>query len=161
MANGNELITWSRKFACGINLIDKQHKDLVLLVNDMFNHVTGNEKEESAYFNSVIRKAIEYIRIHFATEEKIMLATGFKGYAEHKKKHDDFVLTVIGNVRAYQFSKRFTLFSFTKYLKEWVLTHIALMDKQYFDHLRNLATRKANGKLSINKTDLRTNVVVR
>ena len=155
MVNDNsELIPWTNKFACGIKLIDDQHKGLVDLVNEMFNHVTGNEKEEKEYFDKVIKKAINYVRIHFATEERIMLATRFKGYAEHKRKHDTFVLAVVDNVRAFQFSKRFTLFTFTKFLKEWVLTHIAVMDKQYFEYLKNIATRKANGKLSINKADV-------
>jgi len=153
-SNRNELISWSNKFSCGIKLIDDQHKGLVMLVNEMFNHVTGNEKEEKEYFDKVIKKAINYVRIHFATEERIMLATRFKGYAEHKRKHDTFVLAVVDNVRAFQFSKRFTLFTFTKFLKEWVLTHIAVMDKQYFEYLKNIATRKANGKLSINKADV-------
>jgi len=161
MSKDNELISWSSKFACGIKLIDEQHMGLVTLVNDMFNHVTGDEKQENEYFNKIIKRTIEYVRIHFATEEKIMLATNFEGYSKHKKKHDTFVLAIIGNIRAYQFSKRFSLYTFTKYLKEWILTHIALMDKQYFEHIKNIATRKANGKLSITKSDIKASVVVR
>ena len=155
MNNVNELISWSNKLACGIKIIDEQHKGLVMLVNDMFNHVTGNEKEEKEYFNKIIREALRYIRVHFATEERIMTATKFKGYAEHKRKHDTFVIAVVDNVRAYQFSRRFSLFTFTKFLKEWVLTHVAVMDKQYFEYIKSLASRKANGKLSISRADIR------
>jgi len=145
----NELITWSNRYACGVKLIDEQHKGLVMLVNEMFNHITGDKKQEDDYFKSVIQEAINYIKIHFATEEKIMLSTNFKGYAEHKSKHDVFILTVVENIRNYKEGNRFSLLSFTKFLKDWILSHIAVMDKQYFDYLKNIAVRRADGKMSV------------
>jgi hemerythrin len=150
-----ELISWSNTFSCGIKIVDDQHKELVNLVNDLFNHVTGNPEEERAYFNKVIMQAVKYVKVHFATEEKIMLATKFYGYAEHKRAHDSFVLTIADNIKDYQAGKRFTLSTFTKFLKDWILSHIAVMDKQYFEHFKKIASRKSNGLLSITKADLR------
>jgi len=150
----SELITWSNKLSCGIKLIDDQHKGLVELVNDMFNHATGNALKEQNYFHSVIQEAVKYVKVHFATEEKIMLATKFAGYAEHKKEHDNFVLAVVANIKDYEAGKRLTLSSFTRFLKEWVLSHIAVMDKQYFEYFKKIATRKADGTLSITQADI-------
>ena len=154
MKNSNDLVSWSSKFACGIKIIDEQHKGLVMLVNDMFNHVTGNYAQEYNYFNKVIKEAVSYIKIHFATEEKIMLATNFDGYVEHKKKHELFVGNVVNNIYNFRFDKSYSLHSFTKFLKDWILTHIAENDKKYFDYLRKMATRKADGKLSISLEDV-------
>jgi len=134
----SELISWSDRLSCGIDLIDEQHKGLVALVNEMFNHVTGNEIQEYDYFNKVIQETIQYVKIHFATEEKLMLATNFPGYAKHKRAHGLFILTVIDNIDHYKTGKRFNLFSFTKFLKDWVLSHIALVDKQCFEQLKPL-----------------------
>lgn len=150
----SELVKWSGTFSVGIKLIDDQHKELLNLVNDLFNHVSGNEASERAYFQKVIQIAVNYVKVHFATEEKIMLATKFPGYQEHKKAHDTFVLTVVDNIRDFQEGKKFSLAGFTKFLKEWVLTHIAIMDKQYFTYFKRIATRKADGKLSITKRDV-------
>ena len=149
-----ELISWSNKFECGIKLIDDQHKGLVNLVNEMFNHVTGNDVQEKDYFNRVINEMVKYVKTHFATEEKLMLATKFSGYGEHKKEHDTFILTVVNNINDYKAGKRLTLSSFTRFLKDWTLSHIAVMDKQYFDYFRKIATRKADGKLSISPDDI-------
>jgi len=155
MVNDNsELIPWTNKFACGIKLIDDQHKGLVDLVNEMFNHVTGNDVQERNYFNRVIKEAVAYVKNHFATEEKIMLATKFSGYAEHKKEHENFVLAVVENIRDYESGKRHTLSTFTRFLKDWILSHVALVDKQYFDYFKKIATRKADGKLSISQDDV-------
>ena len=153
----SDVVTWSPTFSVGIKIIDEQHKGLLDLVNDMFNHVSENKDAEREYFKSVIQKAIQYVKVHFSTEEKIMLHTKFPGYLEHKKAHDTFVLAVVENVRNYEAGKRLTLNDFTRFLKEWVLTHIAIMDKQYFDYLRHIATRKEDGKLHINKQDVERN----
>ncbi|MCL2764215.1 MAG: bacteriohemerythrin [Treponema sp.] len=151
----SELITWSNTFSCGIRIIDEQHMGLVELVNEMFSHVTGDQQEEADYFKRVFQEAARYIKVHFATEEKIMLLTNYKGYNEHKVAHESFIATVTGYILDFKAGKRFSLYSFTKFLKNWVLSHIAVMDKQYFQYLRRTATRKENGRLSISSADIR------
>ena len=152
--NTSELVKWSSTFSVGVKIIDEQHKGLLDLVNDMFNHVSENHADENEYFKDVIQQAVQYVKVHFSTEEKIMVHTNFPGYAEHKKAHDSFVLVVVENIKNFEAGKRFVLLDFTKFLKEWILTHIAFMDKQYFAYFRHIATRKANGKLSINQADV-------
>jgi len=144
----SELITWSDRLSCGIKLIDDQHKELVALVNEMYNHVTGDEIQEYEYFNKVVQEAIKYARIHFATEEKIMLVAKIPGYDIHKKAHNSFILAVANNISNYKTGKKFNLFIFTKFLKDWVLSHIALMDKQYFEQIKILpAAEKLMGTI--------------
>jgi hemerythrin len=151
----NELITWTEKLSCGVKVIDDQHKQLINMVNEMFNHITGNEMQEHNYFNRVIYEAVDYVKIHFATEEKLMIATKFEGYAEHKKEHENFIRVVLDVVRDHEAGKRLIFSGFTKFLKNWILSHVAFMDKQYFDYFLKIATRKANGKLSINSNDVK------
>ena len=150
----SELIVWSSSFACGVKLIDDQHKELVTLVNDMFNHICGNPAEERAYFKSVIDKAVKYVKIHFRTEEVIMSKTNFSGLWDHKKTHDGFILEVLEKSKAFDINGRGALNDFTKFLKEWILTHIAVMDREYFVYLREVATKKQNGKLTITPADI-------
>ncbi|MDR2952110.1 MAG: hypothetical protein LBU82_02580, partial [Treponema sp.] len=106
------------------------------------------------YFQDVIQEAVKYVKVHFATEEKIMIATKYPGYAEHKKEHDIFIKTVIGKVKDFEAGKRLILTNFTKFLKEWIFTHIAIMDKKYINYFKSLASRKADGTLSISKEDI-------
>jgi hemerythrin len=83
-----------------------------------------------------------------------MLATKFSGYAEHKKEHDGFILAVVENIRDYEAGKRITFSIFTRFLRDWVLSHIALMDKQYFEYFQKIASRKEDGRLSIGLKDI-------
>ncbi|MCL2441519.1 MAG: bacteriohemerythrin [Treponema sp.] len=153
MPKNTNLIDWSNTFMCGIKLIDDQHKGLVDLVNDMFNHVTEDEEQERKYLNKVLDEAVSYIKIHFATEEKIMDATKYKGYIEHKNEHKKFILTVLEHVEKFNSGTRIPIMSFSKFLKDWVLSHIAVVDKQYFVYFREKASQKADGTLSINLAD--------
>jgi hemerythrin len=153
--NNSNCIVWSGTFSCGIKLIDDQHKELVNLVNDMYNHVSGDEKQEREYLNGVLRETIKYIKVHFATEEKILAATRYAGYLQHKRAHEDFILAIADNAKGLAAGRRLNLLSFTNYLKEWIMSHVAVMDKQYFNYFKIIATRKTNGKLSITSEDVK------
>jgi len=147
-------LVWSNTYSMGVKLIDDQHKGLVDFVNDLFNHASGKEDEERAYFSEVIQQAVQYIKEHFLAEEKLMVGTKFPGYAAHKKVHDEFTLTVVKSVKDFEAGKRLVLEKFAYFLKDWVLTHVAIMDRQYADYFKKIATRKADGKLSITKADI-------
>jgi hemerythrin len=138
----------------GIKILDDQHKGLLDFVNEIFSHASGDEKEERAWFKEVIQQAVSYVKEHFATEEKYMVATKFPGYAAHKKVHDEFTLTVVKSVKEFDAGKRLVLEKFAYFLKDWVLSHVAVMDRQYSDYFKKIATRKADGKLSITKDDI-------
>jgi len=151
----DKYVSWSNHYSMGIKLIDDQHKGLLDFVNDLFNHSTGNEDEERAYFKDVIQVAVSYVKTHFATEEKYMVATKFPGYAEHKKTHDEFILTVVKSVKDFDTGKRLVLEKFAYFLKDWVLSHVAGMDILYAQYFKKIATRKEDGKLSISASDLK------
>ena len=150
----SELIAWSQTLSCGVKLVDEQHKELVELVNELFNHVSGDEEQEHEYFNKVITQLVSYVKVHFVTEEKIMASIKYPGYLAHKRSHESFILKVVDNIRDYQDGKRLTLSSFTKFLKDWILTHIAIMDKNYFEYLKQIATRSAGGRLVVTAANI-------
>ena len=142
----SDLIQWSNTFSVGITIIDEQHKDLIKLTNDMFNHCVGDDAAERDYFKEVIQKAVDYVKIHFSTEEKIMIKTKYPGYYEHKKQHEAFIISILENIKSYEEGKKLTLVGFTRFLKDWILSHIAYTDKLYIDHFRMVAARKSQTK---------------
>jgi len=132
----SKLITWSPSYSVGIKIIDDQHKDLFKLVNEMYNHTAGDVESERIYFKNIIQRTIEHIRVNFATEEKILLVTKFPNFLEHKSAHESFILTLIGNMKDVEAGKKINFTAFTHFLRDWILTHIAIMDRQDFDLLR-------------------------
>jgi len=149
-----KLLAWSDRYSVGIKIIDEQHKELIDLINDMYDHVNNDDTSERIYFKAILRHIIDKIKTHFETEEKILRATNFQGYAEHKKTHDSFLLTVIENILKFESGKRVSLVSFTIFFKNWILSHILMMDKQYYKYFRGIASRRTNGRLSITSEDI-------
>jgi hemerythrin len=149
-----ELVKWGPTYVSRVKIIDEQHRELFNLTNTLFKHCIGDQESEKKFFREVIHSAIDYVKIHFATEEKMMLATHYYGYADHKREHDSFVLTVVDAVRSFNETGKLNLIQFTRFLKEWILSHIAVCDKKYFDYFQQIATRKRDGKLSITKEDV-------
>jgi hemerythrin len=148
------LVSWSSTLSCGVKIIDDQHKALLNLTNDLFNHCIGDEEAEQAYFKKIITEAVEYTKNHFTTEEQLMQATKFPGYHEHKREHDLFIYTVVEQIKKFQKTQKVSLLEFTRFLKNWLLQHIAISDKLYFEYFKKVATRKTDGRLSITKDDL-------
>jgi hemerythrin len=154
MGTNTDLVTWSSTYSVGVESIDAQHKELINLVNDMYNHTFIDEQSERAYFKNVIHQTVEYVKTHFPAEEKILLATKYPGYAEHKKAHDLFILTVFDNIRDFDDGKKINLAAFTHFLKDWILAHIAITDKQYFDSLKRIIIRKTNKNLNVTRENI-------
>ena len=144
-----EHIKWCDSYSLGIKLVDDQHKELLRFVNDLCNHSSKNPEDELAYFKDAMGQVVDYIKIHFTTEEGIMLATRFPGYTEHKRTHENFILTVVKSARDYEDGKRLVLTNFSNFMRKWVLTHIAVMDVKYIEYFKNITISKADVKRSM------------
>jgi len=134
-----ERITWSSSYSLGIKLIDDQHKKILDFAYDLLNYSVKSEEEEREYFRDVIAELVDYIKIHFATEEGIMLATKFHGYCEHKRAHENFILSVVKSIKDYEAGNRHVLTNFSNYTRKWILTHIAVMDLKYIDYYKRIS----------------------
>ncbi|MDR2094125.1 MAG: bacteriohemerythrin [Treponema sp.] len=136
MENAN-LVKWVDAYSVGIPVIDKQHKELVKMTNDLF---LGCERTELTvvYFMKAIQKAVNYSKIHFATEEKYMLKVNYPEYEAHKKEHTAFVTEVLNQIKLFEQGKTAPL-SFALFLKNWLLNHIAISDKKYSSYLIPIA----------------------
>ena len=88
-------IKWEKRFELGIPVLDKHHKMLVSLCNELYFSImehrsAGANKNWQLIMSQIIRKTVEYIKLHFADEEKIMEAVGYSETEEHKARHRDF-----------------------------------------------------------------------
>jgi hemerythrin len=121
-------ITWEDRFSIGVPLIDSQHKQLIATTNDLYKACLFNDEYAKEQFRTTVRDAVAYVKHHFSTEEQIMEKVGFPGIAEHKKIHAEFALEVLRNVEEFEKGQKFVPNQFVRFLKDWVLSHIAVID---------------------------------
>ncbi|MDR3146383.1 MAG: bacteriohemerythrin, partial [Treponema sp.] len=121
-----------------IQLIDEQHKDLVNFTNDLYESCLAGDKAARKHFHITIHKTVNYIKNHFATEERIMEKIKYPGLMEHKREHESFVKQVFDDVKNYESGKKYVPNVFVRFLKDWILTHVALVDKKYADYILTL-----------------------
>ena len=89
-------ISWKDSLKCGFTSIDQQHKQLISLINELFERMAGNcPLEDVHYYLSNIH---ELIGFHFKGEETVMRECYYPGYSLHKADHDR-LLHEIGDIR--------------------------------------------------------------
>jgi hemerythrin len=128
----NEIVRWHSSYSIGIPLIDAQHQELINLTNSLYQSCFMGREASRTVFLKTIRGAVGYIGYHFSTEEKIMVRVSYPyaEYTAHKQQHKDFVREVLREVDDFTTGKKFTPNAFVYFLKDWVLTHIAVTDKK-------------------------------
>lgn len=89
-----EKLEWHERFNIGVDMIDKEHKQLFTIMNKL---LTMSEHESKIEW--VGRESIKYFKNHvlehFAKEENYMESVNFEGYPMHKRLHDNFKTTTL------------------------------------------------------------------
>ena len=131
-------MVWSDDYSVGFEIVDEQHRSLVRMTNELlggFKNELGVPEEKA--IKKVIRDAIEYAQIHFYTEEKYMRLVSYPDLDTHKKEHESFVVEIMKALKDYDAGKSDPM-TLAKFLKQWLLNHIAGSDKKYAPYFKKL-----------------------
>jgi hemerythrin len=115
-------------------VIDQQHQELVNMLNRLNNAVKNNESREDIY--RIIDDVIAFTRLHFATEEQLMIQSEYADIELHRDKHKQLMQDALhlkgklAYVGEEMFTDWFNHWPFTR-----VLAHIQYADKQFEDQL--------------------------
>ncbi|MDR2071096.1 MAG: bacteriohemerythrin [Treponema sp.] len=136
--NTDILIEWDARYSMNIQFIDDQHKELLNLTNTLYKGCLVGDETARSYFMETIRGTVDYVKYHFSAEEKMLDNIRYPEFANHKKEHESFVKKILEDVEKFQGGKKFVPNEFVRYLKDWILTHIAIEDKKYSDYILDL-----------------------
>ena len=129
--NDKDMVVWDEKYATGIHLIDSQHKELFSLTNELFRACLGEDEELKEVFKETMGRMVEYVRFHFGAEQELLQRVKYPDYQEHKKQHDILVRDILEAVNGYNKGEKFVPNQFVRTMRDWILSHIALTDRQY------------------------------
>ena len=133
----DDTVVWDDAYSVGFKPIDDQHKELVKMINELFEECKQGGAAARKAFLLTAKKAADYARVHFSDEEKYMAQVNFPKLAEQKKQHNDFLDKVFASIQDFNSGNAVPI-DLAQFLKNWLLTHIAESDKQYAPYLAKL-----------------------
>ena len=147
MAKEPDFLSWEDRFSVGIPLVDSQHKKLFEVTNELYDACRLNNNFAKMQFKQTVREAVAYVKYHFSAEEQIMKRTSYPEYPVHKKAHEDFVMEIIKNAEDFETGKKFVPHNFVRFLKDWILSHVALTDSKVGYYIVELQKSGKLGKI--------------
>lgn len=123
-------IEWNdAQMSVNISKIDKQHRALVNLINNLFDAV--KDGKGNAIFEKLISDLITYGTLHFDTEERYFDQFKYPDANNHKQLHKMFVDKISDFQNDFNRGKTGLSVGVMYFLKEWLIDHIMLEDKKY------------------------------
>ena len=130
---------WKDSMSVGIDEIDKQHMQLVSLIDDLYNAMAQGKGQEE--LNNIFGELFDYAKTHFFTEEKYMFVHQYQGYEAHKKEHEKFIEEIKSYKKTFDEGDNKASIKVANFLKDWLTNHIMNTDQQYGPYLRERINR--------------------
>ena len=130
----DDSVVWDNSFSVGFDPIDDQHKVLVGMTNEMFQACEQGVIAADMAFLQIIQKALGYAETHFSDEEGYLREVNYPYLDEQKEQHEDFVAEVQKSIEEFEAGNIEPVY-LARYLKKWLLNHIAVYDKKYSPYL--------------------------
>ena len=129
-------LKWSDDFSVDYECIDVQHKQIIALLNTIYESAMGlRDLTKTKKFRSqtkILANLLLYTKTHFTYEEQLMEATHFPLLAEHKLQHQALAKKTELFARSFvSTSKAVDYPGLISFLKDWWIDHIMKEDKQY------------------------------
>jgi hemerythrin len=131
----NSIIEWNDRYAVGIQQLDDQHRVLLGLINNLYLDCTKEDSEAKTRFNLAAYGLINYIKYHFSGEEHILERIEYPDYAAHKRQHDEFIRDILDRVEYCERNRTVSPKNCIRYIRDWMVTHITLIDKKYATYI--------------------------
>jgi hemerythrin len=84
-------LQWTPALAVGVEEIDSQHAELFERVERFYEAMLTNDRDEPP---QLLRFLVEYVRFHFAAEERLMSDIRYPDHAAHEEEHAAFGRTI-------------------------------------------------------------------
>jgi len=123
------LITWGPKLEVGIKIIDKQHRGLIDLINEL--HQAMTEDRTMEVMTKIFGELVKYTHDHFGYEEGLMKQHGYEEYEEHRQEHMVFTDQMDMYRDGFEGGSMKVTANVLEFLRNWLLTHITGTDRGY------------------------------
>ncbi|MGD0580495.1 MAG: bacteriohemerythrin [Bryobacteraceae bacterium] len=122
-------LVWEPSFSIGVWEIDRQHRLLIGLINQLHEAVSGVDPDKKP--QAVFAATVECVRNHFAFEESFFERLGYEDLVAHKGSHKQLLDQLSDLRRQFDAGSVSVSPELVKLLKEWMTTHILQCAHRY------------------------------
>ena len=122
-------LVWEPSFGIGGWEIDRQHRLLIGLINQLHEAVSGVDAGKKP--QAVFAATVDYLRNHFAFEESFLERLGYEDLAADKGSHKQLLDKLSDLRRQFDAGPVSVSPELVKLLKEWMTTHILQCAHRY------------------------------
>lgn len=126
---------WNDSYDVKVARFNDQHKFLFEIIKDLYNAMENKDDRLALAF--IINKIVQYSKEHFSEEEICLLNNQYPNYEKHRKQHKLFLDKIVQFSSDYNSGKYLLHVDILLFLKNWVLQHILVADKEYGDFLNS------------------------
>ncbi|MEI6529341.1 MAG: bacteriohemerythrin [Candidatus Falkowbacteria bacterium] len=128
------IITWGEDFSVGVHELDEQHKELILIINELF-ALYAAKKFKNTDVTPIFQSLKKYSDAHLSTEEHYFILYNYPKLVQHVEQHNLYrkkLAELEANYNTENSEK--TLFALNDFLNEWWTWHINHVDKEYTEY---------------------------
>jgi len=131
--SARQYLSWKDELSVGVESIDHDHKKLINLINTLQTAVMYPSGE--SYERQALKEVVDYTIYHFKREEELMKECEYPDFETHKKTHIAMIEKINGFMEAYEQNSEGAICDLTRFLKVWLIEHIAGTDQQYMPYM--------------------------
>ena len=134
------LFVWDDSYNTGIAEIDRDHKGLVNLINDLYEAM--QDGSGGALLMPILSALKSYTETHFSREELYMAECNAPDQEKHIQQHKLMVEKLVDLESRHRRGEAAISLQALTFLRDWLKNHICVVDQAMTVHLQDKCTDK-------------------
>lgn len=123
------LLTWSHACSVGVRAMDDQHSILMDAMNELRLAVLSGRGREQ--MSELLDRLIEFTRMHYWSEERLLEENGYPGLAAHRVAHHSLLAQMLEAAHRLQYGEGVAMGEVLDQMRDRYMEHTEVVDQEY------------------------------
>jgi hemerythrin len=128
------LLPWSEEYHVGIAFADVQHKQLVDIINRLYQALVDGKARP--VIGRTLDELIRYATAHFAAEEKVLQSCGYPDFPAHHSEHERLAYAILEFYQRLMSNELGMTAQSVDFLRDWLGQEILDVDMKFAPFLK-------------------------
>jgi hemerythrin-like metal-binding protein len=129
-----DLLPWSEEYHVGIAFADVQHKQLVDIINRLYQALVDGKARP--VIGRTLDELIRYTTAHFAAEEKVLQSCEYPDFPAHHSEHERLAYAILEFYQRLMSNELGMTAQSVDFLRDWLGQEILDVDMKFAPFLR-------------------------